>query len=311
MSNENEDLKPLSFENDSNDQFKPLSFELDNGRLADFVPLANNTSTDIKNKESNFVFFFGTAASGKSVILSSMLYYLSSQAGVLRPKLGTPNSKQAQVLMSDFFENIRQGILPNRTGRDSVTRLDLVFEPNNRSKKVIPINLTFLETGGENHYEIRRGGQYHSSIDTYLNANIPLTFIIVTSYENAHKEDTLINEFFDLLERKEKSLKSINVILVISKWDKSGRVDVADTDELDSFINERLTRTSQRINNYGLSKTYYTIGDIQNHNGDEKIAFLNLSTAEVLSKWLYSSIVGYDIDYAGTFWERIKFSLTN
>jgi hypothetical protein len=213
--------------------------------------------------------------------------------------------------MSDFFENIRQGILPNRTGRDSVTRLDLVFEPNNRSKKVIPINLTFLETGGENHYEIRRGGQYHSSIDTYLNANIPLTFIIVTSYENAHKEDTLINEFFDLLERKEKSLKSINVILVISKWDKSGRVDVADTDELDSFINERLTRTSQRINNYGLSKTYYTIGDIQNHNGDEKIAFLNLSTAEVLSKWLYSSIVGYDIDYAGTFWERIKFSLTN
>ncbi|CEN50411.1 hypothetical protein CCAN2_2040042 [Capnocytophaga canimorsus] len=55
--------------------------------------------------------------------------------------------------------------------RDQVTRMDLVFEPNNKSKKVNPINLTFLETSGENHNEIRRGGQYHSSISQYLKQN--------------------------------------------------------------------------------------------------------------------------------------------
>lgn len=308
MSNENEELKPLSFETDN--QLKPLSFEPKTETPNNFVPLANATANDIKNKDSNFVFFFGTAESGKSVILSSMLYFLSSQAGVLRPKLGTPNTKEAQVLLSDFFENLRQGILPNRTTRDQVTRLDLIFEPNNKSKKVIPINLTFLETSGENHNEIRRGGSYHSSIESFLNANIPLTFIIVTSYESAHKDDTLINEFLDELERKGKNLKSVNVILVVSKWDKSGRMDVANTDELDSFINERLSRTSQRIDTYGLSKTYYTIGNIQNSNGEERIGLLNLSTAEVLSNWLYSSIVGFDLDYEGTFWERIKFSFT-
>lgn len=309
MSNENEELKPLSFDDDN--QLKPLSFEQKNQTPNDFVPLAKATGNDIKNNDSNFVFFFGTAESGKSVILSSMLYYLSSQAGVLRPKLGTPNTKEAQVLLSDFFENIRQGILPNRTTRDQVTRLDLVFEPNNKSKKVIPINLTFLETSGENHNEIRRGGSYHSSIESFLNANIPLTFIIVTSYEMAHKDDTLINEFLDELERKGKNLKSVNVILVISKWDKSGRMDVSNTDELDSFISERLSRTSQRIDTYGLSKTYYTIGNIQNNNGEERIALLNLATAEVLSKWLYSSLVGFELDYEGTFWERIKFSFSN
>jgi hypothetical protein len=59
-----------------------------------------------------------------------------------------------------------------------------------------------LETSGENHKDISRGGTYHSSIEAYLNANIPLTFIIVTSYDTAHKEDTLINEFLDELERK-------------------------------------------------------------------------------------------------------------
>nr|WP_315032547.1 hypothetical protein [uncultured Chryseobacterium sp.] len=304
-------LKPLSFDIETEEALKPLSFEFKNDVPEDFVPIAKTISNDIKNKESNFVFFFGTAESGKSVILSSMLYYLRSYAGVLRPKLGTPNSKEANVLLSDFFENIRQGILPNRTTRDQVTRLDLIFEPNNKSKKVVPIDLTFLETSGENHNDIRRGGSYHSSIESFLNANIPLTFIIVTSYESAYKDDSLINEFLDELERKGKNLKSVNAILVVSKWDKSGRMDVESAEELDDFISERLPMTSQRIDTYGLSKTYYTIGSLQNATGQEKIDLLNLSTAEVLSKWLYRSIIGYDLDYEGTFWERLKFSFTS
>lgn len=305
----NDNLKPLSFETE--EALKPLSFDFQNDIKTDFVPIAKTISNDLRNKDSNFVFFFGTAESGKSVILSSMLYYLRSYAGVLRPKLGTPNSKEANVLLSDFFENIRQGVLPNRTTRDQVTRLDLVFEPNNRSKRVVPIDLTFLETSGENHNDIRRGGSYHSSIETFLNANIPLTFIIVTSYETAYKDDSLINEFLDELERKGKNLKSVNAILVISKWDKSGRMDVESAEALDDFISEHLPMTSQRIDTYGLSKTYYTIGSIQNTTGSEKIDLLNLSTAEVLAKWLYRSIVGYELDYEGTFWERIKFSFTN
>jgi hypothetical protein len=311
MIEENEELKPLSFDNDD-ESLKPLDFESEyNHHLDEPIPVSTGTLTELKNKDSNFVFFFGTAESGKSVILSSMLYYLNSQGGVLRPKQGTPNTKEANVLLSDFFENIRQGILPNRTSRDNVTRLDLVFEPNNRSKKVPAVNLTFLETSGENHNELRRGGSYHSSIESYLNANIPLTFIVVTSYDTAHKDDTLINDFFNELERKGKSLKSLNVILVVSKWDKSGRMDVATEDELNSFIKERLSMTSQRIDTYALSKTYYTIGNIQQSNGSEKITLLSLTTAEILSKWLYESIVGYPMDYEGTFWERLKFSFSN
>jgi len=311
MDNFNEKFKPLSFDHEAEELLKPLSFDNEHQVQDDFVPIARTISNDIKNKESNFVFFFGTADSGKSVILSSMLYYLKSHAGVLRPKLGTPNSKEANVLLSDFFENIRQGILPNRTSRDKVTRLDLVFEPNNKSKRVVPIDLTFLETSGENHNEIRRGGSYHSSIESFLNGNVPLTFIIVTSYDSAHREDSLINEFLDELERKGKNLKSVNAVLVISKWDKSGRMDVESAEELEGFISDRLPMTAQRINTYGLSKSYYTIGSVENSIGQERVNLLNLSTAEVLSKWLYRSITGYDLDYEGTFWERLKFSFSN
>lgn len=88
-------------------------------------------------------------------------------------------------------------------------------------------------------------------------------------------------------------------------------MDVDNEQELNNFFYERLSRTSQRIDTYGLSKSYYTIGNIVNNNGEERIGLLSLATAEVLSKWLYKSIAGYDLDYEGTFWERIKFSFTN
>ncbi len=310
MNTEFEELKPLSFE-ENTDSINTESFENQRREtVEDHIPLMGS-SNEIKNKDSNFVFFFGTAESGKSVILSSLLYYLKSQAGDLRPKKGTPNTFEAEGLLSDFFENIRLGILPSRTTKDQVTRLDLVFEPNNKSKKVQPINLTFLEMSGENHKDISRGGSYHSSIESYLSDNIPLTFIVVTSYDTAYKDDTLINEFFNQLERNDRNLKSINLILVISKWDKSGRMIIDSSEELDNFVRDKLSMTSMRIDTHGLSKTFYTIGDIENKNGEQRITRLSLVTAGVLSKWLYESIQGYPMDYKGTFWERLKFSFSN
>lgn len=320
MHQEDEFLKPLSFEEDDDDfgvknrVFNTTSFAqaTEPDELSDeFIPINKNSSNEIKNKDSNFVFFFGDAGTGKSVILAALLYYLRSQAGVLRPKLGTPNSKYAQVLLSDFFDHISRGILPTRSVRDEVIRMDLVFEPNNKSKKVPPINITFLESSGENHREIKRGGQFFNEIDAYLSANIPLQFIIVTSWQSAHKDDLLINEFLDELERKNKNLRSVNVLLVISQWDRSGRATIESNEELENFVNERLPMTAQRLDTYGLSKTFFTIGTVvKSQDGIDKITMLDLSTAEVIARWLYRSITGYDIFYEGTFWERIKFNFS-
>lgn len=327
--NELEDLQPLSFDEDSNEDLQPLSFGNDEFKtsgdelepLSDFttviktddedvfVPLQGGSKTaDIKNKDSNYVFFFGTSQSGKSVILSSMLYALRTKFGVIRPQKNTPNSREAMVLLSDFFENIRKGKLPERTMRDQVTRMDLVFEPNNKSKKVPPINLTFLETAGENHNEIRRGGNYHGSIAQYLKADIPITFILVTGHNAAHKEDILLNEFLYLLENEGKNLRRINLVLVVSKWDESGN-QAPSAEELDFFIQERLPMTHQFLETNGLAKTYYTVGQLEKENGSDKIVSLNLDSAEVLSKWLYKSIAGINIDYEGGIWEQLKWSL--
>lgn len=310
--------KPFSFD-DYEDNFQevkhetiehPITYTIPEIEDDGFVPTSNGSSTTVQNKDSNFIFFYGTSASGKSVILSAILYYMNSVAGVLRPKLGSPNSREAHVLLADFFENIKRGILPNRSTRDQVTRLDFVFDPNNKSKKVPPVSLSFLETNGENHNEISRGGKYHDSIDAYLNSDIPLNFIIVTSYDRAHSEDSKIVEFLDYLERKGKNLSNVNVLLVISKWDKSGNIGIDNEEQLENFIRQRLSMTNNRLDTYNLNKTYFTIGNVQNQGGMEKITLLNLDSAGVIAKWLYHNIAGYDLDYEGTFWEKIKFSIS-
>lgn len=306
MFNENEELKPLSF--DDSETLKPISIETNEGNQRSSVPLSGTATNEIRNRDSNFVFFFGNPQSGKSVILSSLLYHLSSQVGVLRPIIGNPNSQEVQTLLYDFYENIRQGFLPERTTVGKVLEIDLVFEPNNKSKKVGPVNLTFLEASGEDLSAIRRGGNFQSHISKYLSSNVPLTFIIVTSYDTADQDDTLINEFLDELERRERNLRPVNIILVISKWDLSGRMDVESSEELNNFITNNLRRTSQRFDANELSKTFYTIGNIESMDGKQKITLLNLETAGILSNWLYESITGYPLDFEGTIWEKIKFS---
>lgn len=306
--NQNEDLKNPAEPLVNQEFAAPSSNNFDDEEEDSFVRVTKGNDSFIKDKNSNFVFFYGTSQSGKSVILSAMLYYLNSYAGVLKPRAGSPNSRDAQVLLADFFENIKKGILPSRSTRDQVTRLDFLFDPNNKSAKVHPVHLSFLETNGENHNEISRGGRYHQSIESYLDEDIPLNFIIVTAYDKAHNEDAKIVEFLDYLERKGKSLKNINILLVISKWDKSGSLGVENEQQLENFIAERLSMTNNRIDTYHLSKTYFTIGNIENTAAGERITMLNLQTAELIAKWLYSNITGYDLDYEGTFWERIKFS---
>lgn len=58
------------------------------------------------------------------------------------------------------------------------------------------------------------------------------------------------------------------IILVISKWDLSGRANISNKDELEGFIKVMLPHTNQLMNTYKLDKTYFTVIDfIINDNG--------------------------------------------
>lgn len=278
----------------------PVSSSNGNGS----IPLAGSNS--LAEKDSNYIFFFGKPSIGKSVILASMLYHMNAQAGSIRPKHSTPNTKDAEVLLFDLLHNIKKGILPKRSTVDAVTRIDLVFEPNNTSKKVKPVNLTFLEMSGENLQQVRRGGSFHRSIDEYLNADIPLNFLLVTDYENADEDDSLMFSFLNELEKKNRRYKNANAILIIAKWDKSGSMRIPSPEALDDFILDHMPMTNNQINNYCLYKTYYTVGEVETtDDGEQRLVQLNLATAKMLTEWLYQNITGVDMNHPGNFWQGL------
>ncbi len=292
---ENESLEHHIFENNTSRNSKRL------------VDIEDNTTTNKEgfNTDTNYVFFFGTAMAGKSVILSSMLYYMSTQVGVLKPQYKSFNTEDAEILLDSFFEGIGQGHLPDRTTRDEVTRLELLLDPNNPSKKVRPVNLTFLETSGENHAEILYGKNYIVSIEDFLKRKLNMSFIVVVAYDEAEEQDRYIDAFFNTLQRHKRELKNQHIIILISKWDKSGS-SVPTEEELEEFVSARLRRTWQRIETDGLTLSYYSIGIVkQDERGIDTIERLNLRSASILTDWLYEGIVGYPLDYEGTFWERL------
>lgn len=300
-----EQLKPLSFNN--NDDIKPISFgDKNESDRNDFVHIDDADTKEIGEKDTNYVLLFGSPYSGKSVILTSILYFLNAKAGNLKTNIKSINSNEAQVLIATFLENISQGILPERTQVDKVTEIDFTFIPNNKSKKVPPINLTFLETAGDNNNQIKKGGKFHSSIENYFSSNVPLTILMVTSYDNAHKEDAFILEFLNKIEEFG-NLQNVKILLVISKWDLSGKINVSHESELNKFIQQKLPMTYSALNTYKMDKTFFTIGNVEN----QKITKLSLERAKRISNWIYENITGKPLDYEGTFWERIKFSFNN
>lgn len=275
------------------------------------IPVDNGNEIEEINKNTNYIFLFGSAQAGKSVITSTLLYYLNTNEGVLRPNKELSNDKEARVLKNVFFDNLKKGILPERTTAGGITNLNFTFEPNNQSEKVRPINLTFLEIAGDDLVKIKNEGMFPEHIDKYLRAEIPLTFIIVTSYDNAHSEDTLINEFLDELERYGINPETANIILVISKWDKSGLMQPRSKKEVNDFIKERLGMTLQRMNISKLSKTWYSVGNVNVDSISDvsKVEKLRLTSASNLAYLLYESITGVPLDYEGTFIEKLKWGI--
>lgn len=277
-----EELKP------SKEQ-KPTSVFADNAR----IPIAGS----VTKEDTNFVFSFGQSQSGKSVILASMFYYMSAFAGLLKPIPSMLNSEEAELLFRDMLEDLSKGILPKRTSIETVTRLNFEFIPNTKSSKVKPIKLTFLEMSGEDLIKVRRAGLLYREIEEYLTAKIPITFFLITPYDEMHINDMLLLSFLRKLESERRNYIKVNAILIITKWDKSGHTRPRSIDEFEKIIKERMPLTSGQLDSYQLSKTYYTIGEItKDGDNKDKLNQLNLETAKLLTHWLYKSITGIDIN---------------
>jgi len=274
----------------------------------------------LRERKTNFVFLFGRPGSGKTAIISSLCHYLSTNpSGAL--ELRNSDNKEGMFFLKEIFRKGKAGHFLDRTARNKITEIDLMYTPRKPKK---PMNLTFLEMSGEDltKVELRKddysgatsGGILPDNIDVYLKCpKIKMIFLLVTEWKKAETDDILMFEFLDYVRKKQKAFRKPQVLLLVSKWDT---YDGIHYNNIDAFVRENMKLTYNLLTQIEGSISYFTVGNVVEMENDDTreplIADMDPTQSDVVKRWIYQSVTGKTIPRAGDnwinrFWNALNF----
>ena len=259
---------------------------------------------NLLQRNTNFIFFFGKPAAGKSHLMASLIHYMKT-CGLGDLIVSKTNEREAHVLIQDMFESIHTGTYLSRTasqigGTEPPTEIDLIFKPKDNRLPVM--KFTFLEMSGENlelvqvRGENKQSGSLPDTIDAYLNCpNLKINFFLLASHEDAQRDAQIIDSFLDYLVQKDSKFDRYAYLLAITKWDTyKGSYQRRVEDFADNYMPQVYQRL---IKEGGLNAlTNYSLGSFQklNINGTTADVLVRADSAKaaLVTQWLYKSITG-------------------
>lgn len=245
--------------------------------------------TYLRDKATNFIFLFGKQGEGKTAITASLIHYLNTEChyGSLEKK-GNPEGQRVWEIIK---QAIARGHFPDRTSKANVYEVESLFVPSSNHKHLSKVSLTFLEMSGESLSEvsIMKSGRLPSNIDSYFKVgNLSMTFLLITSHQEAHGDDHLIVEFLDYIIQKSPRFRDARVLLLLSKWDTyTGPENVTE------FLKRQMPNTFRRLakstNAYGV----FSLGEIASQvGGAPRISKYDSRPAKDVFEWLYRTLTG-------------------
>lgn len=262
-------------------------------------PTSQKNNTLIVDPETTYVFVFGEASAGKSVMMSGLIRYLDvhNEYGSLHVCCdNSAEQKRGDKILDRMREKVSKGEYVDRTGQiDNTenifsTEINLEFVPNDRKKPRMPFCV--LEMAGEDLKQIgpQHKGELDSRINGYLHhPDCNILFICVVDPNRPQEAERLINRFLDYtrsIGREE------NPILVsVNKWDQEK--DKFNND-VNSYFKQNipiLNRSTQNSNR-DYSRMGFSIGT----EIDQNHYIYNPKESEVLFKWIYQKATGEKIE---------------
>lgn len=268
----------------------------------------------LRAKGTNYVFLFGSPASGKSYITTSLIYYLQTCA-LGRVRFPESNEKEAQILLEENYKRFHDGKLLDRTNTAAPPyEIDIVFTPNERRSP--PMKITFLEMAGENLNKVKilkedpGSGKLPDDINIYLQCpDINLIFFLVADHNNANNDSVLIDRFLNYVNNQNDRFGSTNNLLLITKWDtypNKGQQSAGDF----ARIEMKQVMSYLKMHKIKNAVTSYSVGLIKREKKDgkeyEKIHTVETESASIVIQWLYETITGQTLKPKPTLWERFK-----
>jgi len=264
----------------------------------------------LEGKDTNYVFLFGEPAAGKTAVCASLFLHLSSPQEKLgdmeefRYEDDTRYQKNDLNLLNTIRDAVRNRRFPARTDVGSLSHVNIRYRPIKRSKP--PISVTFLEMAGDDLQKVESTkdslGNLPTDIDVFFKADrdkVSMLFVLVTSHQNAVKNDKLMVNFLDYIIAQDLRFRDSRILLLISQWDTY----VGDKDVKD-FIQDRMPFTWSKLGKSTNAYRYFTLGVIKDVDGNPYVAKYDEEPARKVFHWIYHTITGKHLE---SWWSRISF----
>jgi hypothetical protein len=258
------------------------------------------------DEQMSYFFMFGVKGSGKSSILSSLIYYLRVlRIGDSLDKLSKTHldfDRRGEELMDEFYKQVGRGLFPGSTstlsseGQKIPRQMPLSFKPADIDKS--EFRLCLMDMSGEDLMKVRpdknKGtDRLPEGIEVFLDiSQSNLCFILVYSVYEAlsHSDQELyFDRFFDILTRK--GLKEVPILLLMSKWDL-----VHDQFEsVEDFLKKEAPLIWHHVNNPDRIVTImpFSIGHVDTNSNTY---VYDHRDTEKLFAWMYHTQLGKDLN---------------
>ncbi len=248
------------------------------------------------SEDKNFVFLFGSPAAGKTVVLGSMIQAMQRpevQGRLFVHGAGDGYFKYGLALWERIRTAFAEKRFPARTTKGETIQLHAQYKhPGSQD----PLNLVFLEMSGEDLKSVTitdqggRGLPFH--ISQFLKIpELKIAFLITTSWQDAAKDDAMIDDFLSYLNETASHLIENRIILLITKWDTyrgSGLVSI------DDFVKTKMPRTYNKISDKRNVIQPFSIGKIVafDGSGGDVISSFDYAASQRLFGRIYETFTG-------------------
>ncbi|NOQ75781.1 MAG: hypothetical protein GQ574_27485 [Crocinitomix sp.] len=265
-----------------------------------------------------YFFVFGLPSSGKTAMLTGLIYYLKTIAeGQLDILNSTDkvNHKKGRNIFYEMSKHVKAGtFLPGTTAIDTTefvfpNEMNLEFVPDDNQKAIMPFSL--LDMAGEDLKDVLmkdgglNGGELDERINSYLaHPECSLVFIMVIDINFPNESEDLIEQFLSYA----KTIGHVQnpVLFAVNKWDieKDGYDSVEDYFANNLQVLNRLRKDPKRAT----AVLDFSIGKVSDSEVEKDGVYTyDYKDSERLMKWMYEISTGYSFDqeFSDSIWKKI------
>ncbi|MEP0264271.1 hypothetical protein [Dokdonia sp.] len=302
-------IEDSNLENDNNDSTEKREF------LADLdIQSIARVFTNFKKENRILIIPIGFPQAGKSLLLSSLMYYSRKGEDTLFKTNLEDNFPfdKGRIAVDEMIKYFNEGKLYEATAKNTLDLIGINLEP---SKNNIPnLNLAFLDLAGEDIKKIKlsEGLNFTEKISAVFNGlkidNSPVIFTLITPYrpalldnetlQSAHdREDTLHYDFLNYIEMNQPHLlKSSKFFVIVSQWDNNPN----ENEKVEDYIAEKRPSIYNYVKNKNVVWGEYSIGKLLESeiNGlkIQEIVRINRDYPARYWKKLYQICTGKELD---------------